>query len=590
VSFFLPSRKNNGEKAMIRKALIGFLSILCLSVVSTDAEAAKNNKFNDLCLEILETIQSFYPVQSTEFGIHSYDQRLADYSSASVNSMIKKLKKYETRLYKVKAADLSDHERVNYRLIKSNVDIALLNLERIGWHKRSPQLYVDEAINGIYFLMLSHHAPLEERLTSVVSRMKAVPGLLATAHRNLMNPPQVYIDAARESLESGRRFYQEVAAELMNEFPAQSDEISQAVTQAGQAMSEFSNSLEAMTPGPPTAFAIGKENFDYLLKHEYFLDFDADSLLRIGEALLTEAQQAYQAQETNVETNHRTGSDSVFIPANFTKQDILDYYNWETNQVKIFLEQNDIVTVPVDIAPITVVETPPFLRTLIGGIAYQPAGPFDSIQQGYFYVRPIPDDLDREQLEARFRYVHRRGFRGSVVHEAYPGHHLQLQIAGMNDDPVRKWQFNIMMIEGWALYCEEMMYHAGLFGDDDPQQWLGVLGGIRFRAARIVADVKLHTGRFTYDECVNWMIEALDAASESDKEYLRKEVRRYTLSPTYQMSYLMGKREIMALRQAAEERDGDRFSLKAFHDALLAEGSIPPTLMWDIMGLRKPGS
>jgi uncharacterized protein (DUF885 family) len=116
-----------------------------------------------------------------------------------------------------------------------------------------------------------------------------------------------------------------------------------------------------------------------------------------------------------------------------------------------------------------------------------------------------------------------------------------------------------------------------------------VLGGIRFRAARIVADVKLHTGRFTYDECVNWMIEALDAASESDKEYLRKEVRRYTLSPTYQMSYLMGKREIMALRQAAEERDGDQFSLKAFHDALLAEGSIPPTLMWDIMGLQKSG-
>ncbi|TET94776.1 MAG: DUF885 domain-containing protein, partial [Candidatus Zixiibacteriota bacterium] len=229
----------------------------------------------------------------------------------------------------------------------------------------------------------------------------------------------------------------------------------------------------------------------------------------------------------------------------------------------------------------------PFLRTMISGIAYQPAGPYDSVQQGYFYVRPIPDDLDRQQLEARYRYVHRRGFRGSIVHEAYPGHHLQLQVAGMNEDPVRKWQFNIMMIEGWALYCEEMMYHAGLYGEEDPGQWLGVLGGIRFRAARIVADVKLHTGQFTYDGCINWMIDALDVTSDSGKEYIRKEVRRYTISPAYQMSYLMGKREIMALRRAAEQRDGDRFSLKAFHDALLAEGSIPPTLMWDVMGLSR---
>ena len=172
-----------------------------------------------------------------------------------------------------------------------------------------------------------------------------------------------------------------------------------------------------------------------------------------------------------------------------------------------------------------------------------------------------------------------------MVHEAYPGHHLQLQIAGLNDDPVRKWQFNIMMIEGWALYCEEMVYHVGLYGESDPPQWLAILGGIRFRAARIVADVKLHTGQFTYDECVAWMSDVLEISSESGREYIRKEVRRYTFSPTYQMSYLMGKREIMDLRRAAETRDGDRFSLKAFHDALLAEGSIPPTLMWEILGL-----
>jgi uncharacterized protein (DUF885 family) len=557
-------------------------------MAAPDTGSAKGKQsFDDLCLEILETLQSFYPVRSTEMGIHSYDHRLADYSPAAVKKMVGKLKKYEKKLYKIKPDKLSEHDRINYRLIKSNVDIALLDLKKIAWHKRSPQLYVDEAINGVYFLMLSRHAPLSERVVPIIRRMKAVPKLFATARKNLKKPPPVYIETALESLESGMEFYREVAAELMNKFPERADEISQASSMAREAMNDFAAFLSELPPGPENGFAIGKEYFDYKLRNEYFLDYDADSLLRIGEALLAEAQQAYRAQEANVEANHQTGRDSIFVPAHFTKQDILDYYNWETRQVRIFLEQNDIITVPEDIAPVTVVETPPFLRSMISGIAYQPAGPFDTIQQGYFYVRPIPDDLDRQQLEARYRYVHRRGFKGAVVHEAYPGHHLQLQIAGRNEDPVRKWQFNNMMIEGWALYCEEMMYHAGLYGEEDPRQWLGVLGGIRFRAARIVADVKLHTGQFTYDECVDWMIETLDATSDSEKEYLRKEVRRYTHSPTYQMSYLMGKREIMALRRAAEQRDGADFSLRAFHDALLREGSIPPTLMWEIMGLSK---
>jgi uncharacterized protein (DUF885 family) len=573
---------------MIRKVLTAVFVISLAVLFTGNIESAKKKKgFDDLCLDILETIQSFYPVRSTEMGIHAYDHRLADYSSSSVRNMIKRLKSHEKQLYGYKSAKLSDHERINYQLVKSNVDIALLDLEDIKCHKRSPQLYVDEAVNGIYFLMLSKHAPLSEKVVPLISRMRAVPELLATARENIKEPPRVYIEAALESLESGMQFYQEVAAELMAKLPDRTDEVLEASTKAREAMNDFLTYLSELPAGPETGIAVGKDNFDYKLSHEYFLTFDADSLLRIGESLLAEAQKAYRDYEMYVETNHQNGPDSVFVPAAFTKSDVLDYYNWETRQVKIFVEDNGFITVPEKIAPVTVIETPPFLRTMISGIAYQPAGPYDSIQQGYFYVRPIPDDLDRQQLEARYRYVHRRGFKGSIVHEAYPGHHLQLQIAGMNEDPVRKWQFNIMMIEGWALYCEEMMYHAGLYGEEDPGQWLGVLGGIRFRAARIVADVKLHTGQFTYDECVNWMIDVLDVTSDPGKEYIRKEVRRYTISPTYQMSYLMGKREIKALRRAAEQRDGNRFSLKAFHDALLAEGSIPPTLMWDIMGLSR---
>ena len=177
----------------------------------------------------------------------------------------------------------------------------------------------------------------------------------------------------------------------------------------------------------------------------------------------------------------------------------MEDYNGETNQVKLFCEENESVSVPEDIGQVTDLETPVFLRSMHAGSSYQPAGPFDTVLQGYFYVRPIPNIDVPGFLSGRYHYVRRRGFKGSVVHEAFPGHHLQLQLAKMNDDPLRKSQFNIMMIEGWALYCEQMMYEEGLFGKENAAQWLAVLGGISFRAARIIADISLHTGRVSYD-------------------------------------------------------------------------------------------
>lgn len=571
---------------MLRK-ILSLILVISIIFICGDILAAPQT-FTQLSQEILETLQSFYPVKATEMGIHSYDHRLTDYSSKSVKAMIDKLNDFEKKLYKYRNANLSEHDKINYKLIKANVDIALLDLKQIAWYKKSPRLYVEEVINGLYFLMLSQHAPLSEKIYSVISRMKAVPEYLAIARKNIKNPPPIYIESARLMLESTMQFYQEVASELMKEFPDKADEILKVSTLAREAMNDFLQFLSKVTPGEEKSFAIGKNNYDYKLTNEYFLDFDSDSLLKIGEALLEDARAAYEEYELYVESDHQNGKDSVFVPASFNRQDLLDYYNWEPEQVKIFLKVNDFITIPDDIAPLEVMETPPFLRSMINGIAYQPAGPFDKVQKALFYVRPIPDNLDSKQLAARYRYVHRRGFRSSVVHEAYPGHHLQMQLAGRNEDPVRKWQTNYMMIEGWALHCEEMMYHFGLYGQENPAQWLSVLGGIKFRAARVIADVKLHTGQFTYEECVNWMIDVLGETSESGKEYIRNEVRNYTHEPTYRMSYLMGKREIQNLRQAMMEQKGDNFTEREFNDALLAEGSIPTSLMWEILGLKKP--
>jgi uncharacterized protein (DUF885 family) len=562
------------------------LSLALMALTAAETFAAKNRAtYDKLTADILATLQAFYPVQATEMGIHTYDHRLADYSANSVKQMRNKLGDYARRLGQYRDLSFTTDEAIDYKLILSDVELALLDLKDIRWHERSPQLYIDEAVNGVYFLLLSQHAPLSEKLLSILSRMKDVPEMFRIAQKNLKGIPNVYLDLANESLESAQRFYQEAAAELARQFPERADEIMRISTQAREAMTDFANFLADQTAGAETSFAIGKVNYDYMLAHGYFLTFDADSLLKIGEALLVEAQQAYADFQKYMDENQQRGRDSVFVPASFGRKDVLDYYRWEVEQNRVFISESGLLTVPDDIAPIEVVETPPFLRSMIAAIAYQPAGPFDQNQRGIFYVRPIPEEFDAAQRDARYRFVYRRGFRGSVVHEAYPGHHLQMQLAGRHPSPIRKWQSNKMMVEGWALYCEEMMYHAELYGEEDPAMWLGILGGLRYRAARIVADVKLHTGRFTYEECVNWLIETLEAESESDKDYHRRMVRKYTLTPTVWMSYLMGKQEIERLREDVMSRDGEEYDERAFYDTLLSQGSIPPALIRQAFGL-----
>jgi uncharacterized protein (DUF885 family) len=569
-----------------KTSIVAFCLLVAVSAQAKKSKSGGPVTFREMSLRVIDTLESIDPAAATEMGSHAYDFKLADYSTASVNRMVGALQRLQTRLNTYDTTKLADREKINRLLLNSNIDIAILNLKQIGWYKRSPYLYVDQAIDGLYFLLLSRHATTGAKLSSILGRVGEVPKLFATAQKNLKSPPRVYIESALEGLKSGRDFYLAVGKQLTDSFPGRAGEIASVMKKAVDAMDGFSAFLSKMTPGPDNSFAIGKANYDYLLRNQYFLPYDADSLLKIGEALLKRAQADYEEYKEYVEANKQNGQDSVYIPKNFTRADLLDYYNWEVHQVKTFIQLNDILTIPDELAKCIVIETPAFLRPMIGGIAYQPAGPFDDTQQGTFYVRPIPDSLGHTELEARYRYVHRRGFRGSVVHEAYPGHHLQMQLAGHNIDPVRKYQMNNQLIEGWALYCEEMMYLAGLYGDEDPAQWLGVVGGVRFRAARIIADVKLQTGQFTYDQCVAWMCKTLESKSVSDSNYIRTEVRRYTHEPTQPMCYLTGKREIQRLFDAYSEKKGTDFSEKEFYDALLAEGSIPPSLFWRIWDLN----
>lgn len=536
------------------------------------AQGTDSVRFHQISDQILNNLFKFLPVLATDKGIHSYDDRLADYSPAAINKEINILKGFLADLKKINPEKLLLPDQLDYKLLTSNVESLWLDFARIQWHKKSPVVYVNECLNGVYFILLRENALMSERLKAIAERLREVPRVLAQGQKNIANPPAIYVEIAQEAAQEAINFYQQAIVDLASLYPASKPAIDSAVPIAVEAFKNYVRYLEKLEKTAQGNFAIGKEYFNYKLKHEHFLDFDSDSLLKIGQTILADVAQEYRRLQAHLDS-FPPPQEEYFVPQSYSLKDHLEYYQWEMDQTKQYLRDKNIVTVPDPFPPCVAVSTPKFMRGLIPGIAYQPTAPFDTNQTGYFYI-PFPDSFNDQQRARYYGSMRSRRIKGGVVHEAYPGHHFQMTFANRVPSRVRKIQANNTMAEGWALYCEQMMYDQGFYGEDLRQK-LGVLGGIRFRACRIVVDVSLHTGKMGFQQAVDYMAKTLG----SDTAFVKAEVKRYTIDPTQPMSYLTGKLIIMDMREKMKARAGVNFSLKKFHDLILAEGTIPPSLI-----------
>ena len=234
-----------------------------------------------------------------------------------------------------------------------------------------------------------------------------------------------------------------------------------------------------------------------------------------------------------------------------------------------FVAERGLVTVPD--GSLDVVETPSFMQPLIPFAAYDPPGAFAEQRTGWFFVS-VP-----EEAQLREHSAHELAL--TALHEGYPGHHLQHLVAQAQPSPVRRVVWTPLTVEGWALYCEEMMGEEGFFLD--PAEAFFQRLHLLWRAVRIVLDVRLHTEGMTVAQAVRFMMEKLDLARESAEA----EVRRYCANPGNPLSYAVGRRELLRLREDWRRRAGAGFTLRKFHDEVLSYGGLPVSLMRWGMGL-----
>lgn len=563
-----------------RTALRGLIAaLLAASALAIGPiRPGESGRLDSLGREAFRTLWEFHPVDATRCGFHEFDGRLGDYSPARTAALKLTVGRFLTRLDSIDTLQLSLDDRIDRELLLSNLKMEFFWLDRFELLERNPHFYSDECIGGVYYLLLRDFAPLPVRALRAAERLEDVPRFIEQARANVKNPPRLYAEAAMDGLKDAEDFFKESATELGKQVPELASRLAAAADKAANPLRAWRAGLELDLPKLDDSFAMGREKFDYLLATDKFLDFGSDSLLRMGENLFARtdsAMRALRAEEAEMRKRRPpVPPKNEPAPAGFSKQDVLADEETEADSMRAWVERSNTATVPEWVGPLKVVETPAFLRRVIPGIAMEGAAPLDRERTGYMYIPPLPDRFDSALARQYFSRGRRRGYRGGIVHEGFPGHHFQLSIANQHPSFIRRLQFNTCLIEGWALYCEQMVVEQGLYPPDSfpDLRWLG---GVRFRAARIIVDAKIHTGQMSYDDAWRFMVGRLGP----DTAFFKAEVRRYCLSPSQPMSYLVGKTQLLALRDEFRKRMGERYSLRDFHDRLLAEGSIPVSLI-----------
>jgi uncharacterized protein (DUF885 family) len=517
------------------------------------------------------------PVDATQLGDHRFDDRLAEYSRGALDRQVQEIKGFLDESAHFDTTNFDVDGKIDHRLMIQIAKSVLRGFEKFKSHLRNPGTYCDECMGGVFLLLVKEFAPLEERLEKALGRLRAIPEVLIQGKENIRceEVPPVWNEVALEASQQGLALFTELIPALAQQVPKLATDLNSASQSAAKAFKDYARFLqETVATKARGDFAAGEDLFEELVRENHMLDYSAQELLKVGWRLFEETDRAMTELAQQID-GQKTARELLEIAKadHPGANELLDVYRQEMARARQFVVTQDIVTIPEG-ESLKIEPTPPFVRGIIPYAAYMMPGPLEKMQQGIFLVTPVDPRGPKEEQEQKLKGHHYSKLPVTALHEAYPGHHLQLVYANSVGSLPRKLGafISTLFIEGWAFYCEELMEQLGYI--DQPLQRLGRLSDQLWRAARIILDVSLHTKNMTVQEGIDFLVDRCGLEPSN----AQAEVRRYTASPTQPMSYLIGKLEIMKLIDEYKKKH-PQASLKEVHDAVLSCGSLPPRLM-----------
>ena len=535
-----------------------------------------------LVRQYLEESADFQPVWGASLGWSGCFGRVADFSEDRRHRYLGMLQDYRTQLRALPVGTVGTELWLERQLLSSSLALKLRQWGEGGACEKNPTLYVGELIYSLWYSLLRLSHP-RQKLKACLDALRAGREVFLSAQKNLRHPPKLWTQLAIAELEGYQLFLQVLRRELFDLAPQQRHSISAALNEAKKNSRDFL----AWLRGPlwrrsSGEFAAGYEEFCFQLRHYHHDRRRPEQLKALGLELMASTEQALRDVAKQLSGRpHWKKLLPIYQSRHPKRGRLLRAYEEECAALKKFLRERSLVDFPKG-ESLEVVWTPSFTRATIPYAAYVDPPMFRGANRGVFFVTPPPrSGVESEELLQEHN-VH--ALKLTALHEAYPGHHLQFAWQKKNPSVMARLFQCSSYYEGWALYCEELMAEQGYLQGAD---LLFQLKDKLWRACRIVVDVGLHTEGMSHGLAARFLAKTTGMSLAA----ARADVNWYSLAPTVPQGYLTGMLGFQSLRAKMRQRQGDRFSLKSFHGAVLRQGAIPLALLEKVLlpGLGRGG-
>jgi uncharacterized protein (DUF885 family) len=565
------------------------------------AEQNEDDRFAAIFKAHLEREFKDQPLAATRLGDHRYDNRLDDISPEARADWAKRYRDTLARLAReIDVKKLSPSVRIDYQIFKHHLSREIWLAEYTRPFEEDPLVYNDYLTESVYLLLTQSTQPKAINVRNAAARIAQFPRIIAAAKASLGKPPRVQTETAIRRNKGAIAFYESGIYELSGENPALSD-LKPATARALPALKEYQTFLEkSLLPRATGDWRLGKKRFARKLELELDAGMTAEQVLAAAETEFTRvvrdmyviARQLWSKVRpgkplpADDETGRRETILGVLAELNKDHgrgEDLVRDAKATVERIKAFIEKNDILRLPKP-DRCMVVEMPEFQRGF--SVAYlNPAPPLDPKAASCYAVSPPPSHWDTRQKESLLQEYNRNMLQVLTIHEAYPGHYVQLEYSNRHPSQVRRVLQSGVFAEGWAVYTEQMMLDQG-YGDGDLALRLNQLKFYLRAVANAILDHKMHCTNMTDHEALAFLT---NRVFQSEGEALGKIVRA-KLSSCQLSTYFVGRMAFYNLRQKIQREMGAKFDLGRYHEAVLDHGTLPVKYLPEVVPgrLAKP--
>ena len=559
--------------------------------------AAADAAFADLSKRALDGWLQLSPVGATQIGEHKYDAEIDDLSAAGRQKNVDFGKKILAELDALDVSTLSRENQVDAAILRNQLQYDLWSAETMQAWAWDPQVYGGVAGSAIYGLMAREFAPLPQRIGSAVSRMEKIPALLAQARENLdpARVPKVHAETAAKQNSGILSIVETFITPNLKELPeAERARAEKATAELKKAVAEHQQWLDkTLVPNAKGDFRIGQTLYDQKLQFALLSSLSRADIKQRAEGELKRVREEMYGIARTVLKDKPGAPEMPDTPTAEQQQKAIEAalelaYADKPARDKVveaaeaalasstdFVRAKDLMTLPD--SPVKIITMPEFQRGVAVAYADSP-GPLDKGLDTFYAVSPIPEEWDDKQVDSFLREYNNRMIHLLSIHEGTPGHYLEGWHSAKFPSTLRAVLRSGMFAEGWAVYTEDMMADAG-YMDNDPLFRLVQQKFYLRTIANALLDQGVHVDNWTREQAMDLMVkQTFQQEREAAGKWTRAQLTSAQL-PTY----FVGVQEHFDTRKAVEEKLGDKFNLKAYHDQVLSYGAPPVRFVRELM-------